>query len=359
MLDEAKVQRFRDVVTSINDDEDIYILITQVDPDAMGAAIALMYIVRMLTGNDRILIPYCGAISHRQNRAIVDMYNLDKWLIPIKQIGDTDFKEATVILVDSSSLNDNRIPEAYRPIDPVVVIDHHRGGVDKETNGHFVFNEDVGAVCTLIIELARALEIEIKDEQTNSLLALGIYTDTKQLIGASRRDRVAYGIVSEYVSDEAFRKLNKYPMGHSYFRHFHLALSSIMNQNGDKLVASIGHIPAEDGDDLALIADQLIRRAGTTFVLVFGIIFDKVRISVRSNDMTVGLDAKLKQWFGETQAGAKLTPDGVGEGGGLVDISLGPWLENGAGEDVEGEKTNEELKEEIVFRKLRYYVKQM
>ena len=52
---------------------------------------------------------------------------------------------------------------------------------------------------------------------------------------------------------------------------------------------------------------------------------DKVRISVRTDDVTLALDVHLKKIFGPA-SGAKVAKDGVGEGGALVVLDFPNWM---------------------------------
>jgi nanoRNase/pAp phosphatase (c-di-AMP/oligoRNAs hydrolase) len=319
------------------------ILITQVDPDALGSAVALAYIIRHTNPGTKVGIAYCGAIGHPQNRAIVNRYNLKSVLTPISDI--KTFEGMSLILTDSSSIDESRIPAEYRPLNPSIVIDHHRGGITTETEEQFVWVEEVGAASTLVIELGQALSMDFSEDETNLLLSLGIYTDTKALIGASPRDVEAYSSMMEKVAPETFKSLTKYPLPETYFGHLEHALSKMETQ-GSRLIASAGIISPDDGDNLAAIADMFIRRIGTTLVVVFGIIGNSVRISARSSDVSMSFDDFLKSRLGQKNAGAKLTPDGIGEGGAQVTFDLGFWLSNGSPE-------TDKLREEIVCTRMR------
>jgi len=68
-------------------------------------------------------------------------------------------------------------------------------------------------------------------------------------------------------------------------------------------------------------------------VVVWGIIGNAVRISARNIDLTTPLDRFLKECFGE-RSGAKLTPEGRGEGGALIELDLGFWLSESTKEEV-------------------------
>ncbi len=106
----------------------------------------------------------------------------------------------------------------------------------------------------------------------------------------------------------------------------------MISRNG-RLVTGVGTIRPEDGDFLAMVADDLIRMQSISVAVVWGIVGNRVRLSARSADLTVPLDRFLSERFG-SRAGAKLTPDGHGEGGGSLELDLGIWHSSTTAEHV-------------------------
>ena len=114
---------------------------------------------------------------------------------------------------------------------------------------------------------------------------------------------------------------------------------------GGRLLASVGHIRPEEGDDLSTFANHFLRRDGVTLAVVWGIIDNTVRISARNANLSSPLDAFLHDRFGES-SGAKLAPDGRGEGGARLRLDLGLWLSDATRSQVE-EMVSARLKELI------------
>ncbi|MDO8668834.1 MAG: DHH family phosphoesterase [Candidatus Buchananbacteria bacterium] len=306
----------------------INILIAQVDPDAIGAAIGLSYITRSM--GSKVAIWYCGSIGHPQNRSIVNRYDLVRVMKPI---ADYAPEEGDMFaLVDSSTIDDSRLGELKGKISPVIVIDHHRSST-AESIGKMIWVEDMGSTCTMVIELINAMELEIPDnlEYIPMLLAMGIYTDTKSLINISDRDLAAYNSISRQVPPQEFGDLVSYPLPETFFHNLQSSLANIVI-HGSRLVTNIGMLTTRQADDLSTIADMLIRWDGISLVVVWGVIGNKIRFSARNDDISTPLDDLLKECFGD-RSGAKLTPDGQGEGGGLIDLNLG-FLQ---GDDVKEE----------------------
>lgn len=306
----------------------LYILITQLDPDAMGAAVAFATALRYLKKTagfvGDVRIAYCGRLGHAQNRAIFNSCNLGSQMFPIEQmVLEPDDRLA---LVDSSDVQDSRLPKGMLPISPVLVIDHHRSeGLPPEDETHFYWIEDgMGAASTLVVELLLAINAPIS-ENLALLLTLGIYSDTKALASAHRRDRDAYGAMTKFVKPADLNRLLHYTLPKSHFKNLLYALSH-QEQRGGRLVVGAGELAEEDGDDLSTIADYLLRCEGVSLVIVWGIIGKVVRISARTSDITIPLDKFLKDRFGPHCSGAKFTPDGRGEGGARLSLDLGIWM---------------------------------
>lgn len=260
----------------------------------------------------------------------------------------SELKEAkNIILVDSSQDRDGRL-KTLGQIQPRMIIDHHRGGITDETGEEFYWTEDVGSSCTMMIELASKINFNFENDHQYIpiLLALGIYTDTKALVSASDRDRKAYGQITSFVDTQELKRMIQFPLPMSYFTHLKHALEHIERKDS-RVVTGIGIILPEEGDDIALIADYLFRMEGVTMAIVWGIIGDTVRISARSVDLGTPLGDFLKKRFG-TSSGAKLNPDGLGEGGALISFDLGPLMIN----DNEVRKNIINLIETVIKKKI-------
>jgi len=295
------------------------IIMAQVDPDALGAAFALQHITQKLL-DVTVPIYYSGSISHPQNKCIVNRYDLLSSMDRIEDF-EEEVSNAQIALVDSSKRNDARVPQ-IKQSKISIVIDHHRA-TDLDHEECFLWIDEVGACCTMMCEIAFACEVSFTNK-LKTIQALGIYTDTKALIAATQRDRDAYAWLVDTLNPTDFNQFIEYPLPDSHFRNLKQALSG-MRRERDRIVAGCGVTEDIHGDDLSTIADYLIRMSGITLVIVWGLIGNKVRISARNRDLTTPLDQFLKSKFGE-MSGAKLAPDGRGEGGAMLDLDLGYWL---------------------------------
>ncbi len=338
----SKLEELRKVLQDIKGP--LNILIAQLDPDALASAMGLEHIVQKLTDLE-IQIYYFGTVGHPQNRCLINKYDLKR---KIKPIQDSDIsKDSTIALVDSFDIEDGRILKQKSDLPlPSIIIDHHRGEPSiSEKEKSFVWIEDIGAASTMIVELLRELDSNINDYLSSesgtmlaTILTLGIYTDTNKLVSGSQRDRQAYGFVTQFVSGTEMSQLIDYPLSESYFKNLRTALNNYMRK-GSRVIARVGTISGTTGDDLSTIADEFLRIQGVTLVVVWGIINQKVRISARSRDLSTPLDEFLEKKFGES-SGAKLAPNGRGEGGAILDLNLGFWYSEQIEEEIETLVTN-------------------
>jgi nanoRNase/pAp phosphatase (c-di-AMP/oligoRNAs hydrolase) len=341
----TRTEQIEDIVGNVQAGAVFTIIITQVDPDAVGSAFAMQELLHAMGAQTKIY--YCGGVGHPQNRAIVNKFNLKSKMehvckYPEEYLGD-DGCLARAVLVDSSLTEDSRLPEKLRCFSPLIVVDHHRGADVETTEYNMVWIEDLGSASTMMVELLQHFFNEMGEKSgfdvfleenkwLATLLALGIYTDTSGLQGATHRDRKAYDLVSNVLSFSDLDPLINYPLPPSHY----INLASALNQydeQGSYLVSGVGYMNVEDGDDLSTIADYFLRKDGISLAIVWGIIDGKVRISARNSNLSDPLDDFITRFgpFG----GAKLTPDGRGEGGAMLKLDLGDWLIDETKEIVE------------------------
>ncbi|KWT82962.1 DHH family phosphoesterase [Candidatus Magnetominusculus xianensis] len=314
---------------TIDDMDTVPIVITQVDPDAIGSAMLLRYIAMKL-GKD-VTIYYCGHFGHPQNRTMFTLFDLGSIMFPIKEM-PKEIKSCA--LVDSSMVNDSRL--MGRVIDPIIIIDHHDTDLktreEYDENG-FILIERIGAATTLLAELLFSMGYTLpKNSKEATLGSLAVFTDTKMLINATERDVLAYSKLLELADKEVFRQLQSYPLPQRYFEHFKEAVNNWKMKEG-RLVTGIGFVSSKDADQLAIIADSLIRMPEIQVAVTWGIVDNSiVRISARCTDPSMSFHDFLTERFGKN-SGVKTSSVGVAEGGAFIKLPSGFW----AGDELKGE----------------------
>ncbi|MBF0319581.1 MAG: DHH family phosphoesterase [Nitrospirae bacterium] len=323
------VEKIKQLKKTIESLSTLPIVITQVDPDAIGSAMLLRFIAMKL-GKD-VAIYYCGHFGHPQNRTIFTLFDLGSIMFPIKEM-PKEIKHCA--LVDSSQVNDSRL--LGRVIAPIIIIDHHdidaKIKEDHDENG-FILIDRVGAATTLVAELVFAMGYTLpKNSKEATLGALAVFTDTKMLINATERDVIAYSRLLEHTDKEVFRQLQNYPLPQRYFEHFKDAINNWKMKEG-RLVTGIGFVSSKDADQLAIIADSLIRMPEIQVAVTWGIVDNSmVRISARCTDPSLSFQDFLTERFGKN-SGVKTSPVGIAEGGAFIKLPSGFWT----GDELKGE----------------------
>ncbi|MEK7583891.1 MAG: hypothetical protein AAB490_01490 [Patescibacteria group bacterium] len=295
---------------------DILIVLTQLDPDAIGGGLAFKFLLKKGFGIDAA-IGYFGAVGNQQNKSIFNLFDLGRTLKPLTP--EDLSGDALVVLIDSSAVDDSRVGVT---LNPRIVVDHHSGTTLVEGDKTFIWVEDTGSATTLVTELIRAKGLACEDDEDRTvfiLASLGVYTDTDSLVDAGKRDLEAYAWLGKFYEQTELITLLRYRLSRYYFENLTHALTH-RTIEGPRLVANAGIIRPDEGDDLAIIADLFIRMEGISLVVVWGLIHDPdrpgsdcVRLSARSTDISMSLGSFLQDRFGA--GGAKLSQGGKGIGG--------------------------------------------
>lgn len=325
MAIDQKIPILKEKLEAWDRNKALSIIVSQVDPDALGSAFGLRYILNKFEINAQVY--YSGSISHNQNKAIVNYFNLANQM---KLFTDFDY-ESTYSFVDSSDVEDARLglKSSLDLENLFLVVDHHRCDTTKlstETSDPVLLIEELGSASTLIVEMLQKLEVEIEEDNKYIyvLLALGIYTDTNNLLKATKRDLEAFTYLQRFVDTKDTTKFVDYSLPPTFFNNLQSAMNSY-KQNGSKALASLGFVNKKERDDISTICDLLLRREGVDFVAVWCIIGDSVHISFRSMNLSNPLDTFIKENF-DNRGGAKLSPDGRGEGGANIPLGNDFWF---------------------------------
>jgi nanoRNase/pAp phosphatase (c-di-AMP/oligoRNAs hydrolase) len=290
------------------------------DPDAIAAALALVAVAETV-GVDADPC-YFGDISHQENRALVNLLDIDlRNLEEAEQIDEYD----GVALVDHSrpGVNDSLDPET----DVDVVIDHHppRGPV----NAAFVdLRSDAGSTSTLLADYLDRFEID-PDETVATALLYGIHIDTRDFTReVSRSDFEAAAFLLPSVDRDVLERVESPSVSPEVIETVSGAIRNRVVR-GDALTSCVGYI--RNRDALAQAADRLLDMDGIRITVVYGIRDDTVYVSGRARGTDVDLGETLRSAFGS-----------IGSAGGHADmaggqLSLGIITEQLGAEDTEGE----------------------
>lgn len=270
------------------------------DPDCLGSAMALAAIAEWV-GVEEIHGYYGGDITHQQNRAMVNLLDID-----VREF-DPDYLDDCDLL----AFVDHSVPGANNavPVDvtPDVVIDHHPVG-DVEAS-YLDHRESVGATASILAEYLAALDMEV-DEQLATGLLFGIRRETLEFMrGATPSEFTAARYLHPLADLDLLRRLSD-----SLFTHETLdsIADAIRNRTarGSILVSHAGR--TTERDTLPQAADYLLNLEGVSTTVVFGVIDDTVHISARSRDSRIHVGEVMRRTF-----------DDIGSAGGHRDMAGG------------------------------------
>jgi len=295
------------------------------DPDAIASAIALVQIAERLGCSAEAC--YYGSINHQQNRAFVNLLDLD--LTSLEPDADLDVYGGFA-LVDHARPGVNDGLPGDTAVD--IVIDHHppRGPV---TAAFTDLRSDVGATSTLLVDYLRRFDVDVEETVATALL-FGIRVDTNEF---SREVSVADFEAGAFLLREAdlgmLERIEDPSMSSDTFETIADAIHN-RDRHGTVLLSGVGEL--RDRDTLAQAADRLLAMDGVTTTLVYGINAGTIYISARSRGTDLDLGETLRAAFGQ-----------IGSAGGHADMA-GAQLDLGVMETISDDDDLEAIVEEIV-----------
>ncbi|MDS0300673.1 bifunctional oligoribonuclease/PAP phosphatase NrnA [Halogeometricum sp. S1BR25-6] len=273
------------------------------DPDCLASTLALGRIAAE-AGIDERQILYGGSISHQQNRAFINLLDMELELFTPESLGERDADSLLAFVDHSLPGVNNELPEDT-PVD--IVIDHHSV---EDVEGRFVdHREDIGATATILTEYVRELDVTVEETLATGLL-FAIRRETLGFLrGATAAEYDAAGALHGHADRDLLRTLSTPSVSGATID----AISdSIDNRvvRGSVLLSHVGR--TDERDALPQAADYLATLEGVETAVVFGIVEDAIEISARSTDSRVHVGNALKEAF-----------DGVGSAGGHREMGGG------------------------------------
>lgn len=313
-----RLQRLRRVLTTVEGTLGV-ITHDNPDPDAIGAALALVDVARSM-GVEAIPC-YSGAITHQENRALVNILDLE-----LRQIEPGDQDEfGGIALVDHSrpGVNDCLDPETQVS----AVIDHHPPR--EPVSAPFVdLRPDVGATSTILTEYIDGYGIE-PSATTASTLLFGIRVDTREFTReANERDFEAAAFLLPYVDAAILERVETPSLRPDVLDVLARAIQN-RDRREDVLAAGVGRL--HEHDTLAQAADFLLGMAGVNVVIVYGFLGGEVHISGRARGGAVDLGEAFREAFEQ-----------IGDAGGHADMA-GAQISLGLMADVD-ERSDQALR---------------
>jgi nanoRNase/pAp phosphatase (c-di-AMP/oligoRNAs hydrolase) len=270
------------------------------DPDGIACALAQAHLAQRL-GVEKTTIGYSHELSHRENRALVKLLNVDMRKIKsVRDAGDVDF----LALVDAHELEPDLADAGDYEV--LTIVDHHRA--TQPPKGRFVdLRLDVGATATIFVEYLSELsplDLDVEeDRRVATALMHGLSTDTDDFTLARPQDFRAAAMISEAVDRDLLTDLSRRAIAPSAMDVIARSLSGLVVRR-NFAASGVGFVSETDRDTIAQAADFLVRREDIDTVIVYGVVGERfIEGSLRTHSPSVDPAAWLEQAFGHDDKG--------------------------------------------------------
>ncbi|MWG34550.1 DHH family phosphoesterase [Halomarina oriensis] len=258
------------------------------DPDCLASAFALGRIAAN-AGIDERRILYSGDISHQQNRAFINLLEMNLRAFDADAVVDRS-SDSLVAFVDHSTPGaNNEVPEGT-PID--IVIDHHPA---DDVAARFVdHRESIGATATILTEYVRELDLPVQTSLATALLFAVRRETLGFLRGATEAEYAAAGHLHSLADRDLLRTLATPSVSGATVDAIAEAIRT-RDVRGSVLISHVGR--TSERDALPQAADYLATLEGIQTAVVFGIIDDSIHMSARSTDPRIHVGSLLREAF--------------------------------------------------------------
>lgn len=258
------------------------------DPDAIAAALGVTFLAEAV-GTEAIPM-YAGEITHQENRAFVNLLELELEVYdpPL----DLD-SYGSIALVDHAhpGVNDQLPP--LTSVD--IIIDHHPAR--EEADATFVDRRHiVGATSTLVAEHLLQTQLE-PDVTLATALWYGIQVDTDGFRrGVSELDFETAARLRPWVDTDLLGQIEEPQVTARTLESIGAAIDN-REVTDDVVIAGIGEIAERDA--LAQAADYLLRMEDISTVLIYGQMDSTVYASSRSRSDQIDVGEAIRLAFGQ------------------------------------------------------------
>lgn len=300
------------------------------DPDAIASAMALHEIIQRTKGLSKSAFVSTEPLNRQQNIEFVSSLRL--YIQLINQVDVNSYR--LIALLDAQP---SFFSNALSFIKPHIVFDHH----PREGQWSAPL-EDIrpyyGALSSVLTEYLLCSRIKIPRNLHTALL-YGIKTDTDNFDRTTIIEDIrAYTYHTKYANMQFIRRIELNQTPDRFLKYFNYAFHHMNNFHGRR-VCFVGSV--ESADVCVQIADFYLRLIGTYYVVVAGIIGDRLVIIFRGDGYRQNCGIIAQRAFGL-----------IGKGGGhrsaaRMEIPLEVLKEN-----LEGELSQHTV-EKFLFKRLR------
>ncbi|MFC6976047.1 bifunctional oligoribonuclease/PAP phosphatase NrnA [Halomicroarcula sp. GCM10025709] len=260
------------------------------DPDCLASALALGRLAAA-AGIDERRILYSGEITHQQNRAFVNLLDVELKPFDPELVVDRSERSLLAFVDHSVPGANNAVPEGTA-VD--IVIDHHPA---EDVQARYVdHREGAGATATILAEYVRDAGLDV-DATLATALLFAIRRETLGFLrGVTAAEYEAGGFLHGHANDDLLAKLSTPSVSGATVDAIADAIDN-RSVTGSVLLTHVGR--TSERDALPQAADYLVTLEGVQTAIVFGIIEDTIQLSGRSTDARINVGTVLNEAFGD------------------------------------------------------------
>ncbi len=254
------------------DDSLLLLMYGSPDPDAIASAMALKEIFERTKGLSRCAFASTEPFRRQQNKELARTMRLG--IRPLNQIDKEAYRLVALVDAQPSFFGDQ--PHG---VVPDIVFDHHprKGDWRAELSD---IRPQYGALSTIMTEYLLAARVRIPRNLHTALL-YGIKTDTDNFDRDTiAEDISAYTYHSKHANMQLIRRIELDQTPSSFLKYFEIAYRRMKYYRGRR-VGFLG--PVESPDVCVQVADFYLRLIGTYYVVVAGIVNERLIIIFRGD----------------------------------------------------------------------------
>jgi len=272
------------------------------DPDAIASSFALQIILSVIGIDSKIVAE--KKLSLPQNKLFVE-----KLKIPISykvsSIKIKDYQGYAILDFQSPDIDflSDKLP-------CLIHIDHHKAVESSVAPTIKYIDEKVGSASTILTFLIQLIKDKITEESFTTIstaLLYGIQTDTDKYEHASAKDYEAIKFLSPFADNVFLNSISNIPVSRESMELIYKAIDNKQIYK-EWLITGIGVIDKNIRDEVAMVADFLLKREEVNTCVVTSLVKDKsnshlwIDTSFRTQKGNIDLDNIIKE----------ITPNGGG-----------------------------------------------
>jgi nanoRNase/pAp phosphatase (c-di-AMP/oligoRNAs hydrolase) len=269
------------------DDSLLLILYGSPDPDSIASAMALQELLARTRGLARSVIASTEKLSRQQNYDFIFSMRIN-----IQLINNVDLASYRLIaLLDAQP---SFLSGLLSFLQPHIVFDHHPREGEWSAPLEDI-RPDYGALSSIMTEYLLCAGIK-SSRLVHTALLYGIKTDTDNFDRDTiAEDISAYTYHTKYANMQLIRRIELNQTPDRYLKYFDHAFHHVNNFRGRR-ICFLGNI--ESPDVCVQVADFYLRIIGTYYVVVAGIVKDRLIIVFRGDGYRQDCGALAQKAFG-------------------------------------------------------------